>query len=70
MENTRVNTVDAAKYLGNTRGTLEVWRCIGKGPRYRKIGSKVYYDLVDLEEFANSRVFETTDSIEIMRRKN
>ncbi len=65
----RMNTADAGKYLGIASGTLEVWRCKGRGPRYRKIGSKVRYDLVDLEEFANARIIETTDSMEIMKRK-
>lgn len=31
--------------------TLRKWRLIGKGPKLRKFGSAVRYDLADLEEY-------------------
>ena len=65
MENQRVNTQKAAKILGLKPGTLEVWRSIGRGPRFKKIGRKVFYDVTDLEAFANAYTVETKDSIEI-----
>ena len=61
----RVNTKQAADILGMSAGTLEVWRCLGKGPRYKKIGRKVFYDLQDLETFANAQTVETIDSISL-----
>jgi hypothetical protein len=61
----RVNTSNAADIIGQKKGTLEVWRCLGKGPRYKKIGGKVFYDVSDLEKFANYRTIETIDSISI-----
>lgn len=67
MESKRVDTKLAAKILGLSAGTLEVWRCHGRGPRYKKIGRRVFYDLVDLESFANAQTVETVDSIHLLR---
>ena len=61
----RVNTEEAAKILGLSPGTLEVWRCRGRGPRYKKIGRRVFYDLNDLETFANAETVETIDSLNL-----
>jgi hypothetical protein len=58
----------AAKILGLRPGTLEVWRSQSRGPRYKKIGRKVFYDIDDLEEFANDSTCETVDSA--MRKKS
>ena len=63
----RVNTPNAAKILGLKPGTLEVWRSIGRGPRFKKIGRKVFYDVIDLEKFANAFTVETNDSVEIQK---
>jgi len=42
----------AAKVLGVTVGTLEVWRNIGRrGLRHVRIGNRVYYRRTDLEKF-------------------
>ena len=67
MQNQRVDTPNAAKILGLKPGTLEVWRSIGRGPRFKKIGRKVFYDVIDLETFANAHTVETIDSIEIKK---
>ena len=64
MQSTLLPTIPAAKYLGFKPGTLEVWRCLGRGPRYKRIGRKVFYDIHDLEEFANAVTVETNDSRE------
>jgi hypothetical protein len=32
-------------------GTLANWRWMGKGPKYCRIGRKIYYDINDLHEF-------------------
>ena len=62
-----LNTPEAAKYLTDrgtkyTRGTLEVWRSQGRGPRYRKVGRNVFYAPGDLDRFAEGQVVETIDS--------
>lgn len=64
----RLNTEEAAEYLGLRPGTLEVWRSLGKGPRYVKLGTRVLYDADDLDTFADSRIVETTDTISRRKR--
>ena len=59
----RLNTIEAAAYLGGLKpGTLEVWRSLGRGPRYLKIGRRVFYETRDLDNFASSKVVETEDT--------
>ena len=62
----RLNTLDAAEYLGVKRGTMEVWRSLGKGPRYIKLGTRVVYEIDDLDAFAASHVVETKDTADIL----
>lgn len=65
-----LNTSEAAAYLGLSRGTLEVWRSLGKGPRYRKFGRRVLYELKDLDDYSTSRIVETRDTAEILRGRH
>ena len=46
----RLDTRNAARYLGLGEGYLAVMRSLGKGPRYIKRG-KVYYFLEELERW-------------------
>ena len=69
MKNRALNTIEAAEFLEQlgtpfTPGTLEVWRSMGRGPRYRKVLRRVVYSPEDLEQFAKGQVVETVDSIE------
>lgn len=41
MSSKKLNTQEAAAYLGVKPCTLELWRCRKKGPRYFKLGSRV-----------------------------
>lgn len=61
------NNIEAAGYLGVSPGTLEVWRSLGKGPRYRKFGRRVIYDIEDLDNYSASRIVETRDTAPILR---
>ena len=63
----RLNTRDAAQYLGVKAGTMEVWRSLGKGPRCVKLGSRVVYEILDLDAFAASRIVETVDTAAILK---
>lgn len=59
-------TVEACKYLESigipfSTGTMNAWRCLGKGPRYKKIGSKVFYEKRDLDEFSRGVRFDPQD---------
>ena len=46
---------------------MEVWRSLGKGPRYVKLGARVVYEMADLDAFAASRVVETQDTATVMK---
>ena len=54
------DTLAAAPLLGVKPGTLEVWRCLGKGPRFVKSGSRVVYRLRDINEYLDSRTRKST----------
>ena len=58
----KFSTIEAAEYLGLRPNTLEVWRSKHKGPRYAKIGSRVLYDVDDLEDFFAARAVSTRDT--------
>ncbi len=58
----KLNTEEAATYLGVKSNTLEVWRCKHRGPKYAKIGRRVLYDPDDLENFFTSRSIDTRDT--------
>jgi len=64
----KLNNNDAAEYLGIRPDTLATWRCKHKGPRYAKIGTRVLYDLADLEDFFRARAVDTMDSTPNVRR--
>ena len=51
----RMDTPNAAKYLGVSRKTLTNWRCQGKGPSPRYIGSRVFYLRKELDQFIRRR---------------
>lgn len=36
--------------------TLQKLRCVGGGPRFRKVASRVYYDEISLDEWASHMV--------------
>ena len=58
----KISTREAAAYLGIRPNTMEVWRTKHKGPRYAKIGSRVLYDVDDLEDFFAARSINTRDT--------
>jgi hypothetical protein len=55
-------TSEAGAYLRLSGRTLEKHRRFGTGPRYRKIGGRVIYQLADLEAWADQAAqVSTTD---------
>lgn len=46
-----VTTGEAATILGVSKRTLEYWRVWGRGPTFRRVGSRVRYDLCDVLEW-------------------
>lgn len=47
------NELEVEAYFGIPRKTLQNWRVLGKGPRYRKFGSGVRYNRRDLHKWAD-----------------
>ncbi|WJI14953.1 helix-turn-helix domain-containing protein [Pseudoxanthomonas winnipegensis] len=58
----RLKGPDAAKYLGCSHSTLEKMRHEGRGPRYVKLGGRVFYRKSDLDAYVEAAVVETTES--------
>lgn len=67
MAGKKLDNDEAADFLGLKPNTLEVWRTKKKGPKYSKIGSRVLYDISDLEEFFASRSVHTKDTAPQLR---
>lgn len=55
IETKWLDTPAAAAYLGHTVGTLQTYRWMGTGPRFRKIGRRVVYALGDLEAWRTAQ---------------
>ena len=55
-----LTTAEAAAYLQLSRRTLEKHRCIGSGPRFRKLGRMIRYTIPDLDKWASARLYEMT----------
>jgi hypothetical protein len=51
MEATCINQIELAKRWKLSPRTLERWRWLGQGPQYLKIGGRVVYRVVDIEEY-------------------
>jgi hypothetical protein len=54
----RLNTHEAAQYLGLSPGTLRNWHLTRTGPPYYKIGRRCIYDRADLETFMQKNRIE------------
>ncbi len=63
----KLNTDEAAEFLGVKPNTLEVWRTKKKGPKYSKIGSRVLYDINDLETYFAAQSVHTRDTAPQLR---
>lgn len=63
----KLNTQQAAAYLGLKPCTLEAWRCRKRGPRYAKLGSRVMYDQDELEIWFAAQSVATVDSVRLRR---
>jgi hypothetical protein len=51
---------EAAAYLNLSPRTLENWRVLGDGPRFRKFGRRVIYAIDDLELWAVAQACVST----------
>lgn len=55
-----LRTPEAGRFLGLSGRTLEKHRTYGTGPTYRKIGGRVIYALMDLQDWADSGLKSST----------
>ncbi len=55
--------VDAASYVGAKPSTLRAWRVRGRGPRYYKIGGKVFYKETDLDAWIEGQAHGSTSEV-------
>jgi hypothetical protein len=55
-----LNNDEAAHVLNLSPRTLEKFRVIGGGPRFRKFGRRVVYSAQDLEAWAEARACDST----------
>ena len=64
-----LGTPTAAQILGVSRRTLEKWRVVGGGPRFRKFGRAVRYARADLHEWAEEQARVSTSDTEVSSNK-
>lgn len=58
----RLKVKDAAAHLGLSESTLNAMRCEGRGPRYVRLGNRIFYRRADLDAYLEACTVETTDS--------
>jgi hypothetical protein len=46
----------AARFLCVVPATMKMWRCVGRGPRFVKIGKNVFYYESDIDAFIVEQV--------------
>ena len=67
-----LTTAEAAAYLRLSRRTLEKHRCVGTGPRFRKLGRIIRYTIPELDKWAAARMCKITtqpDDVSSRRRE-
>ncbi|MDN4520523.1 helix-turn-helix domain-containing protein [Mycolicibacterium austroafricanum] len=55
----RLSTAEAAEYAGIPANTLRYYRQLGTGPASYKLGSRVVYDLADLDSWLAAEKVKT-----------
>ncbi len=60
MQANVIDTVQAAKFVGLAKVTLDKMRLVGNGPPYVKMGKAVRYRIADLESWVEARVITST----------
>jgi hypothetical protein len=63
----RLTVRETAAYVRLAAGTLNSWRSAGRGPRFIKLGRKILYDTVDLDQWINSHKQTSTSDHPQMR---
>ena len=58
----RLPVRDAADYLGLSKSALDKFRGEGRGPRYLRLGNRIFYWKSDLDSYIEQGMVETSDS--------
>ncbi len=58
----RLDVTQAAAYLGRSRSWLDAERAKGRGPRYIKMGARVFYRKENLDAYLEACERETEES--------
>ena len=61
-EHTLLTTDEAAAFLRVTRSTLDHYRCVGRGPIYRKHGVRVFYTKASLIRWSQRHAYSSTSN--------
>lgn len=48
-----LTTKQASEYLQVHQNTLANWRCAGRGPKSKRIGGRIRYDMKELNKIIN-----------------
>ncbi len=57
----RIPSVYAAEYLGIEDSTLRSWRSEGRGPKFVKVGGRVFYRPSEIDEWLAARTVQNTE---------
>jgi hypothetical protein len=60
-----VRTPEAARIMNRAKGTMDNDRIRGRGPKYIKIGSAIYYDVDDLYQFIEEHKIDPGEKLKI-----
>lgn len=61
-----INVKAAAQHTGQPKSTLDKFRVYGGGPTYIKVGSRVYYDTMDLDSWlAGKKIANTSQAQQV-----
>lgn len=60
----------AAEKLGLSKGTLNNWRLIGKGPKFHKIGHRCFYHENDIAGFISNSSYSSTSQYDAVTSRN
>ena len=60
---TLLTTAETAEKLRIRRQTLEAWRMTGQGPKFIKMGRRVFYRLSDVETWITNRTVASTSEL-------
>ncbi len=58
----RLAASDAAGYVGSKEKTLANWRSQGKGPKFIRVGGRIFYFQNDLDSFIRAKATVTEET--------